>query len=191
MLSSVISNAYSAQMRLILIAAALFASASASSQLSTPIRHVHSGTATVHYLNPPGVVLDLHLASGHLDRIPLTYDQTGQQRRGAIWTAKLVYESPQHFIIFTDTFASNANIQGECGASDGERFLHVVSLTQPVHETVSIILDSCWRDVNAMKATPAYDAQSRTLTIGVVNDSDKEVTIKYQLDEDGRVQQHS
>ncbi len=174
-------------MRLILIAAAWFASTTASSELSTPLPYVRSGTATVHYQNPPGVVLDLRSPSGHLDRIPLTYDETGQQRRGGIWKAKLVYESPQHFIIFTDTFASNANIQGQCGASDGERFLHVVSLASPVHETVSSILDSCWREMNATKGTPVYNAQSRTLTIDVVNDSDKEVTTKYQLDENGRV----
>jgi hypothetical protein len=175
-------------MRLILIAATWFALVTAPSELSTPLPYVHSGTATVHYQNPPGVVLDLRSPSGHLDRIALTYDETGQQHRGAIWEAKLVYESRQHFIIFTDTFASNSNIQGECGASDGERFLHVVSLSPPVHETVSVILDSCWREINATEATPAYNAQSRTLTIGV-NDHGKEVTNKYQLDENGRLPQ--
>jgi hypothetical protein len=174
-------------MRSVLTTAAWLTLAAASSELSTALPHVRSGAATVHYLHPPGVVLDLRSASGHLDRIPLSYDQTGQQRRGAIWQAKLVYESPRHFIIFTDTYASNANIQGECGASDGERFLHVVSLAPPARETVSVILDSCWRGINATKDTPTCDAKSRTLTIDVVNDSDKEVTTEYQLDENGRV----
>jgi hypothetical protein len=179
---------YSDRVRLLLIVGTLLVSASHPSGMSVPIKHIRSGIARVHYEHPPGVVLDLRTPSGHLDRIPLSYDQTAQQRRGALWEAELVYESPKQFMIFTDTFASNANVQGACGASDGERFLHVVSLQSPVHETLSVVLDSCWLNVTATKTTPIYTPTSRTLTVKVLGDSEnKEIRTVYTLDERGSV----
>jgi hypothetical protein len=63
----------------------------------------------------------------------------------------LVAENPDHFVIFTDTFASNpGNIQGHCGASEtGERFVHVVALGAIPHETLSALMDSCLLDLEA------------------------------------------
>src|ERR1700761_4223884 len=108
------------------------------SGMSVPLRHLPSGRVTVHYFHPPDVVLDLWPASGKMNRIPLTYEEIGQQRRGDIWNATVLAEDPGHFVIFTDRFSSNPNIQGQCGASDGEEYLHIVRLIAPKRETLSL-----------------------------------------------------
>lgn len=66
--------------------------------------------------------------------------------------------SSNHFLIFTDTFASNpGNVQGQCCASDtGERFIHVVALGAIPHETLSALIDSCLLDLEPTAQSPEW-----------------------------------
>ena len=137
-----------------------------TSGMGVPLTHLQGGRGTVHYFHPPNVVLDLRLDSGKMNRIPLSYEEIGQQRRAEIWDATVLAEEPGHFVIFTDRFSSNANIQGECGANpDGERYLHVVRLTTPVRETYSLNIESCYRSLSTIHGYPKYDPATRTLVI--------------------------
>ena len=112
---------------------ALLIASTVTSGMSVPLTHLQGGRGTVHYFHPPNVVLDLRLISGKMNRISLSYEEIGQQRRAEIWDATVLAEDPGHFVIFTDRFSSNANIQGECGANpNGEQYLHVVLLASPL-----------------------------------------------------------
>ncbi len=145
---------------------ALLIASTVTSGMSVPLTHLHGGRGTVHYFHPPNMVLDLWLVSGRINRIPLSYEEIGQQRRGEIWDATVLAEDPGHFVIFTDRFSSNANIQGECGANpDGERYLHVVTLTSPLRETFSLNIDSCYRSLSTIRDYPKYDPMTRILVI--------------------------
>ncbi|MCU1272653.1 MAG: hypothetical protein JWO48_84, partial [Bryobacterales bacterium] len=82
-------------------------------------------------------------------------------QRIAPYEAHLVAESPNHFLIFTDTFASNpGNIQGRCGGSQtGERFVHVVTLGAIPHETLSVLMGSCLLDLEPTARSPEWVAK--------------------------------
>jgi hypothetical protein len=162
--------------------------AAVTSGMSVSLTHLHSGHGTVHYFHPPNVVLDLRLASGTVNRIPLTYEEIGQQRRADIWNAAVLAEAPGHFLVFTDRFSSNANIQGECGASDGEQYLHVVTLTAPMHETFSLNIDSCYRFLNPVHGYPKYDPGTHILVVKTEHE-DTSVTSDtcYRIASDGSV----
>lgn len=78
------------------------------------------------------------------------------------YEAQLIAESPNHFLIFTDTFASNpGNTQGHCGASEpGERFIHVVALGAIPYETLSLLIESCLLDLEPTARSPEWIAKS-------------------------------
>ena len=127
-----------------------------------PVRipHVRSGHAellqqgrdTIFELSPPKALVQ---------RIALTHPSDYRQGTSAPFDARLIAESLQHFLIFTDTFASNpGNIQGKCGASEtGERFVHVVALEGIPHETLSTLVESCLLDLEATPASPEWLAK--------------------------------
>lgn len=160
------------------------------SGMSVPLTHLQGGRGTVHYFHPPNVVLDIRLVSGKMNRIPLSYEEIGQQRRGEIWDATVLAEDPGHIVIFTDRFSSNANIQGECGANpDGERYLHVVKLTTPVRETFSLNIDSCYRSLSTMDGYPKYDPATRTLAIKTEDDDTSVTSVtRYRIGSNGSVE---
>jgi hypothetical protein len=157
--------------------------------MSVPLTHLKSGRGTVHYFHPPNVVLDLRLSSGNVNRIPLSHEEIGQQRRGDIWEASVLAEDPGHFVIFTDRFSSNANIQGECGASDGEQYLHVVTLIAPMRETLSLNIDSCYRFLNPVHGYPRYDPVTHILVIKTEHEDTDVITIaRYRIATKGSVE---
>jgi len=161
----------------------------ASIGMSVPLTRLHAGRGTVHYFHPPNVVLDLRLASGDVNRIPLTHEEIGQQRRGDIWDATVLAEDPGHFVIFTDRFSSNPNIQGQCGASDGEEYLHIVRLTAPMRETLSLNIDSCYRSLNPVQGYPKYDPVTRILFIKTEHeDTDVTTLTRYRVATNGSVE---
>jgi hypothetical protein len=167
----------------------LFAAITVVSGLSVPLNHLRLGRATVHYFHPPNVVLDLRLASGKVNRIPLTYEEIGQQRRAEIWDAEVLAEAAGHFIIFTDRFSSNSNIQGQCGASDGEQYLHVVSLAAPMRETLSLNIDSCYQSLNPVRGYPQYDPATHILSVKIEHEDTGKVTLsRYRVANDGVVE---
>ena len=157
-----------------------------TSGMSVPLTQLHSGRGTVHYFHPPNVVLDLRLASGQVNRIPLTHEAIGQQRRGDIWNAKVLAEDPGHFVIFTDRFSSNANVQGQCGASDGEEYLHIVKLVPPMRETLSLNVDSCYRFLNPVHGYPKYDPVTHILVIKTEHEDTNVTTVtRYRISTNG------
>jgi hypothetical protein len=132
--------------------------------------------------------LDLTSVAGITQTIPLTHIGKYVQGLAAAYKTALIAEELHHFLIFTDTFASNpGNIQGECGASpSGERYLHVVSLEYPLHETLSVIVDSCWLDLDSRLGNPAYNHVTRTLTIHFAPDHG-DASRSYHIEPDGSV----
>ena len=161
--------------------AAIFVVNAITSGMSVPLTHLNSGRGTVHYYRPPNVVLDLKLGSGPMNRVPLTYEEIGQQRRGDIWAASVLAEDPGHFLIFTDQFSSNPNIQGQCGASDGEEYLHVVRLTVPMRETFSQNIDSCYRFLDPVQGYPKYDPATHILVIKTSHEDTDVTTFLLQF----------
>ncbi|HKO11532.1 MAG TPA: hypothetical protein VJV22_06165 [Acidobacteriaceae bacterium] len=160
-----------------------------TSGMSVPLTHLQEGRGTVHYFHPPNVVLDLRLVSGKTNRIPLSYEEIGQQRRAEIWNATVLAEDPGHFLIFMDRFSSNANVQGECGASDGERYLHVVKLTAPVRETLSLNIDSCYRSLSTVDGYPKYDSLTHILVIRTEHEDTSVTSVsRYRIATNGSVE---
>lgn len=70
-------------------------------------------------------------------------------------------ESPHHFLIFTDTFASDLGyIPGRCAASgSGAHFLPVVALGSVPHETLSVLMDRCLLDLEPTSPSPEWIAK--------------------------------
>jgi hypothetical protein len=106
-------------------------------------------------------VLEIKSRSGSSQRIALSHPSDYRQGTNAPYEAHLIAESSNHFLTFTDTFASNpGNIQGRCGASDpGERFIHVVALGAIPHETLSALMDSCLLDLEPTAQSPEWIAK--------------------------------
>ena len=121
--------------------------------------HVRSGHAELRQ-NGRLTILEFTLPSGQLQHIPLSHPSNYLQGINAPFAARLVAESPHHFLIFTDTFVSNGNVQGMCGASEtGERFVHVIALGDSPHETLSILVDSCLLDIEPAAGSPEWHAK--------------------------------
>jgi hypothetical protein len=169
---------------------ALLIASSVTTGMSVPLTHLHSGRGTVHYFQPSNVVLDLRLVSGKMNRIALSYEEIGQQRRGEIWDATVLAEDPGHFVIFTDRFSSNFNIQGECGANpDGERYLHIVTLTTPMRETFSLNIDSCYRSLSTVRDYPKYDFVTHTLVVKTDHEDTSITSVaRYRIATNGSVE---
>jgi hypothetical protein len=122
----------------------------------------------------------------------LTHPSDYLQGTNAPYEARLIAESTQHFLIFTDTFASNPNnIQGQCGASTGERFVHVVALGAMPHETLSVLVESCWLDIEPAATTPEWTAKRDSAGfIGKLTlrfDGGSQPTTVYYVSPDGEV----
>jgi hypothetical protein len=123
-----------------------------------------------------------------MHRIRLTYEEIGQQRRADIWNAEVVAEEAGQFIIFTDRFSSNSNIQGQCGASDGEQYLHVVSLAAPTRETLSLNIDSCYQSLKPVSGYPLYDPETKILSVKTEHEDTDEITLnRYRISSNGAV----
>jgi hypothetical protein len=131
--------------------------ARAADEHGITIRTARSGTATLRQQGRLTIlVIESH--AGSLQRVPLSHPSDYRQGTNVPSEAKLIAESPDHFLIFTDTFASNpGNVQGRCGASEtGERFVHVVALGAIPHETLSMLMDSCLLDLEATSRSPEW-----------------------------------
>ena len=124
------------------------------------IRNVRSGTAILQQQGRL-TILEIKSRAGSSQRVALSHPSDYRQGTNAPYEAHLVAESPDHFLIFTDTFASNpGNIQGHCGASEtGERFIHVVALEAIPHETLSVLVDSCLLELEPTSRSPEWIAK--------------------------------
>jgi hypothetical protein len=133
----------------------------AADENAITIRNVRSGPAVLRQQERL-TILEIKSRSGSFQRIALSHPSDYRQGTNAPYEAELVAESPDRFLIFTDTFASNpGNIQGHCGASEtGERFVHVVSLGAIPHETLSVLMDSCLLDLEPTSRSPQWIAKT-------------------------------
>jgi len=135
--------------------------AAAVEKHSITIANLRSGTATLRQQQRL-TILEIKSRAGAVHRVALSHPSDYRQGTNAPYEAQLITESPNHFLIFTDTFASNpSNVQGRCGASEtGERFIHVVALDAIPHETLSVLMDSCLLDLEAAPQSPTWIAKS-------------------------------
>jgi hypothetical protein len=147
------------------------------------IAHVRSGRAELVQRGRL-TVLELTPAKGTIQRIALTHPSDWQQGTNAPFGAKLVAESPQRFLIFTDSFDSNpGNPQGQCGAygptendRGGERFVHVVALGAVPHETLSVLVESCLLDLEPAATSPEWLAAKTS------GGSEGQLTLRFEHD---------
>ena len=174
------------------IAARLFTGSGAAALAQTPQPHLalqgtHSGRATLREVDRV-TFLDFAPASGASISLPLTHPGKRPQWTDGPFRSHLIAEVPGKFLIFTDSMRSNpTNIQGECGASpSGERFLHVVSLAPPAHETLSTLIESCIDDFTPRPLIPVFDPTQSTLTVRYAPGSDG-VGKVYHIESDGSV----
>jgi len=138
----------------------LLPTARAAEEHAITIRDVRSGTAILRQQGRL-TILEIKSRAGSSQRVALSHPSDYRQGTNAPSESHLVAESPNHFLIFTDTFASNpGNIQGHCGASEtGERFVHVVTLETIPHETLSVLMDSCLLDLEPTSRSPEWIAK--------------------------------
>lgn len=146
---------------LLSIAAGMLSMARAVEKNAITIGNVRSGTAILRQ-HERLTILEIKSRTGSVQRIALSHPSEYRQGTNAPYEAQLIAESPNHFLIFTDTFASNpGNVQGRCGASEtGERFIHVVALDAIPHETLSMLMDSCLLDLEPTSQSPAWIAKT-------------------------------
>ena len=133
----------------------------AAEKHSITIADVRSGTATLRQQQRL-TILEIKPRAGSVQRVALSHPSDYRQGTNAPYEAHLITENPNHFLIFTDTFASNpSNVQGRCGASEtGERFIHVVALDAIPHETLAVLIDSCLLDLEAASQSPEWISKS-------------------------------
>ena len=139
------------------VGVALLLTDAAAQEHAITIQNVRSGTATLRQKERL-TILEITSRTGPSKRVALSHPSDYRQGTNAPSETKLVAESPNHFLIFTDSFASNpGNIQGQCGADDaGERFIHVVALGTIPHETLSVLMDSCLLDLEPTSRSPEW-----------------------------------
>jgi hypothetical protein len=106
-------------------------------------------------------ILELSSKGSPVQRIALTHPSDYRQGINAPVDARLVAESPQHFLIFTDALDSNpGNVQGMCGVGEAaERFVHIVALGTIPHETLSTLVESCLLHLEPAAASPEWLAK--------------------------------
>jgi hypothetical protein len=166
--------------------------ARATEEHGITIQDVRSGTAILRQLGRL-TVLEITSRDGSSQRVALSHPSDYRQGLTAPYESHLIAESPEHFLIFTDTFASNpGNIQGHCGASrTGERFVHVVSIEAIPHETLSVLMDSCLLDLEPTSRSPEWIAKPDSAgfvgRIIVSFERDKPPTALYYVAPDGTV----
>jgi hypothetical protein len=146
---------------LLLIAVGPLLTARAAEEPLIAIRNVRSGTAILRQQGRL-TILEIKSRAGSSERVALSHPSDYRQGTNVPYETHLVAESANHFLIFTDTFASNSgDIQGHCGASEtGERFVHVVALGAIPHETLSVLVDSCLLDLEPTSRSPEWIAKS-------------------------------
>lgn len=128
----------------------------AANEHAVTIQNVKTGDAILRQLGRL-TVLEVKSRTGANHRIALSHPSDYRQGTNAPYEARLIAESPNHFLVFTDRFESNpANVQGRCGASDGERFLHVVALGTIPHETLSVLVESCLLNLEPTSRSPEW-----------------------------------
>lgn len=144
-------------------------------------------------------ILELAPPKAPVQRIALTHPSDYQQGMFAPFAVHLIAESPNHFLIFTDSFDSNpGNPQGKCGASGPtdddrtrERFVHVIALGTIPHESLSILVESCLLDLVSTAASPGWLTKANSagmsgrLTLRF--ERDVPVTAVYFVESDGSV----
>ncbi len=163
-----------------------------AAQHALTIRNVRSGTATLRQQGRL-TILEIKSHAGSSLRIALSHPSNYRQGTNAPTETHLVAENPNHFVIFTDTFASNpGNIQGHCGASEtGERFVHVVALGAIPHETLSVLMDSCLLDLEPSSRSPEWiakpDSAGFSGRIILSFEEDTQPTAIYYVAPDGAV----
>jgi hypothetical protein len=152
-------NRFRTALSLLSIGVGLLPTASAAEHAIT-IRNVRSGAAVLRQQGRL-TILEIESRAGSPQRVALSHPSDYRQGTNAPYEAHLVAESPNQFLIITDTFASNpGNIQGHCGASEpGERFIHVVALGAIPHETLSVLIDSCLLDLEPTSQSPEWIAK--------------------------------
>jgi hypothetical protein len=146
---------------LFLIAVGLSPTAHAAEEHPIAIRNVRSGIATLRQQGRL-TILEVRSRAGSSQRVALSHPSDYRQGTKVPYETHLVAESTNHFLIFTDTLASNpGDVQGHCGASEtGERFVHVVALGAIPHETLSVLVDSCLLDLEPTSRSPEWIAKS-------------------------------
>lgn len=146
---------------LLLIVVGMLLTARAAEEHLIAIRNVRSGTAILRQQGRL-TILEIKSSAGSSQRVALSHPSDYRQGANAPYETHLVAERPNHFLIFTDTFASNpGDIQGHRGASEtGERFVHVVALGATPHETLSVLVDSCLLDLEPTSRSPEWIAKS-------------------------------
>jgi hypothetical protein len=118
---------FSDRVSLVSIGAGLLPMAPATEKGVTTIRNVRSGAAI---LRQEGrlTILEIKSRAGSSQRIALSHPSDYRQGTNAPYEAHLLAESPNHFLAFTDTFASNpGNIHGQCGADETGRTIRACS----------------------------------------------------------------
>ncbi|HWW22826.1 MAG TPA: hypothetical protein VNY78_02935 [Edaphobacter sp.] len=151
------------------------------------IPEVKSGNAVIHQRGLT-TTLVLTKPSGKPQKVILTHKSSDPRFLTIPYEAKILAEIPNKLLIFTDTFISNPdNVQGHCGANQtGETFLHVVSLTPDMHETLSVLIDSCLLGISNME-DPVFDPSKRTLSFDLSGDVDLPYTFTYHIGPDNSV----
>jgi hypothetical protein len=154
-------------MRFFWIAIALAITLFAATPQKLIIPNIRSGRAE---LIQEGRLTILELTSPNetVRRVALTHPSDYRQGTNAPFKDRFITESPDHFLIFTDSFDSNpGNPQGKCGASGPgeddraqERFVHVVALGTIPHETLSVLVESCLLDLEAASTSPEWLAKT-------------------------------
>jgi hypothetical protein len=163
-----------------------------SQQGLVTIPHVGSGHAALRQQGHL-TILELSSPKSPLQRIFLTHPSDRFQGTNAPYRARLIAEDPHHFLVFTDTFASNpGNPQGECGASEsGERFVHVVALGAYPHETLSILVDSCLLNIESAAGSPQWYAKPDSAgSVGQLIlrfEPETQLTTVYYVSSDGSI----
>jgi hypothetical protein len=154
------------------------------------ISHVRSGRAILRQEARTTMFL-LTSKNGTTEKIALTHLDKYPQGLNAPYAASLIAEIPGQLLIFTDTFASNpGNVQGQCGASPtGERFLHILSLAAPARETLSVLIESCWLDIEPKPGTPTFDRSTRTLLLQFDANNGHPLTASYHIAADNSISQ--
>jgi hypothetical protein len=156
------------------------------------IRNVRTGPAALLQQGRL-TILDIELRPGHTRHIALTHPSDSRQGTNAPYAAQWIAESPDHFLIFTDTFASEpGDTKGHCAAGKtGERFVHVVALSAIPHETLSVLAGSCLLDVEPAAGSPEWVAKKdSTGFVGRLRlrfEGDTQPTAAYYVAPDGEV----